>query len=606
MPTETRKAIPAPPPFVVTNAGNAVSGGGGTPVLLVKTTTPGGDRFWSACDAALRARGSGLVGMVMHDAHSPCPLFGIAGSVLDASSLGAKWPRGGPLDRDVDDDCVDAALNWERRSWSAGDDRTDLVVRGLRAASWLMRESVERLRPGLVVNWYGSVAVFAGFESALRRLDVNRLYVERGAIPSTFVLDPIGVLAPSVPTTDPAWAAMMAQPPTAEEVVCGQRIAGVIAERRSENWRGGAPRTAPTVGGPRVIAYFGSNDLGHEFLPPDRWADAGLPFGDSERSLIQLLASVDRVDPSVQVVIKRHPHDPLKARFERFLDGKRVILDDALSVHDAADRGWIVATTSGSIGWIGIARGSNVISMSKRSYTGSGAVFEPTDDASLDRAVESALGQTISPSDPRRWAAIARCARTYAYSDVPDYLAAGVQGPEAMAQRLLRDCRATPARGESDVWARGLCERSIAAVIHDAMTCTPSYLQRHTTHAMIASRIVGRLDPARPLLVLGYGRNGREIAKAALQAGFHVTVFDDRLAGSTGDGECEDVDVAITLDGVSPTMQWVVSPLEDAGLLARVPESVRALRWREELEAFTQGERPVLIGSKPTQEREAA
>src|SRR5690606_5539799 len=206
-----------------------------------------------------------------------------------------------------------------------GEDRTDLAIRGLRAASWMMRHAVETLQPGLVLNWFGPVAVFAGFESALRQINVPRLYVERGAIPMTYVADPIGVLAPSVPTTDPAWRDMMAATPTAGEIACGRRIAALIGADRRENWKsarsfkdGAAPR--------RTIAYFASNDLGYELRAPACWPAAGLPFGDSERALERLLAAVERVAPDALVVVKPHPFDPLKDRFARFARSTSVVV----------------------------------------------------------------------------------------------------------------------------------------------------------------------------------------------------------------------------------------------------------------------------------------
>ncbi len=526
----------------------------------------------------------------MHDVHSPCPLFGIAGGVLNASTLGEKWPAGAPLDDALDEECVEGALNWERRSWKAGENRTDLALRGLRAASWIMRRAIESLRPGLVLSWYGPMAGFAGFESAIRTSGVPRLYVERGAMPMTFVLDPIGVLAPSIPATDPRWVRMMAEPPADDEVARGRVIANTIAEERRENWPNRPTPAVEPRGEERVIAYFGSNDLGHEYLTPDRWPAAGLPFGDSERSLERLLIAVNAVAPSARVVIKRHPHDPLKTRFDRFADGRRVMLDDTLSIHDAVDRRWVIATTSGSIGWIALACGADAISLTKRSYTGSGAIFEPIDDESLRAAVMGAIRGGIPSDDPRRFAALARCGSNYAYSDDERYFAAGVQSAESMADRLLRESAATRGDSDPEAWLEDLESHAVAVSLSDSLDRTPAYMQQMTTHEMIASAIVMQLDAARPVALLGFGRNGRAVYDAAVRAGFEVTVFDDRFTdGTRPAGVTDSVRLAATIEDLSEAAQWVVSPLEDASLCVRIPGGVVPIRWSDTLRAITEG-----------------
>lgn len=588
-PPESHQVVQATPPFVVTNAALAPRAGARPPVLMTCVTTPAGDSFWRACDDALRSYGSALAAITLHDVHSPCPMFGIAGSAIDASSLGRKWPRHAPLDASpLDEECVSRALNWERRGWARGQDLTDLAVRGLRAASWLARAAVDTIRPGLILSWYGPTAVLAGFESAFRSMDLPRLFVERGAMPSTFVLDSIGVLAPSEPTRDPGWSRMMRAPASPEEVRRGRLIASVISGDRRENWsQNPAVRSGRIRLDASAIAYFPSNDMGHEFDPPSEQRSCGMPFGDSESSLAALLAALATVAPQTRVVIKRHPHDPLARRFERFVS-ERVTIDDTMSVHDAIDAGMVIATTSGSIGWISIAGGANAVSLTTRSYTGSGALFEPATQRELESAIRDALRGAIAPDDPRRFSALARCASRYAYSDDPNYLAGGMQSPSDLAVRLLRSAIGDAGQCDADAWLDTLSRTGVATCHDPWCDETPGYLQRTISHARIALEIVARLDPSRPVVVLGYGQNGRALCDAAHDAGLSFVVFDDSFA-ETGVAVANHpgIRAEARMESLDPSAQWVVTPVEDGAMVARIPAGVTPVRWRETLESLT-------------------
>lgn len=95
-------------------------------------------------------------------------------------------------------------------------------------------------------------------------------------------------------------------------------------------------------------------------------------------------------------------------------------------------------------------------------------------------------------------------------------------------------------------------------------------------HEAIASEIVeiARQEAALGLEIIGYGRNGRLLARRALEAGLRVRARDDH-ASDQGEWGVERVHASAQF---APGWLSVISPLTDASLAMRYPH---ALRWRE-------------------------
>ena len=96
------------------------------------------------------------------------------------------------------------------------------------------------------------------------------------------------------------------------------------------------------------------------------------------------------------------------------------------------------------------------------------------------------------------------------------------------------------------------------------------------------------LDPSCPVTLLGFGQNGRAIFDAATRAGLDVTVFDDRHCDGVG-ADPFGVRFVRSLDDLSASSQWIVSPLDDASLCSRIPENIKTIRWGETLRTIVEG-----------------
>ena len=404
-------------------------------------------------------------------------------------------------------------------------------------------------------------------------------------MPSTFVLDSIGVLAPSEPTRDPGWSRMMRAPALPDEVRRGRLIASAISGDRRENWKQNPADSAGRIRlGANAIAYFPSNDMGHEFDPPAAQRSCGMPFGDSESALAALLAALATVAPQTRVVIKRHPHHPLARRFEGFVS-ERVTIDDAMSVHDAIEAGMVIATTSGSIGWISIAGGANALSLTTRSYTGSGLSSSPPRGVnSKQRSATACAGRSLRTirGGSRR---LARCASRYAYSDDPNYLAGACR-----ARAISRyACSATPigdaGRCDAGAWLDTRARASRPATTRGAT--------RHPATCSARSRTNG--SPWKSWLGSTRRAGGRARLRAERQSALRrcatrVVVRRVRRQIRRAAASCwkpPGVRAEARMESLDPCAQWVVTPLEDGAMIARIPGGVTPVRWRETLESLT-------------------
>src|SRR5690606_2878567 len=103
-----------------------------------------------------------------------------------------------------------------------------------------------------------------------------------------------------------------------------------------------------------------------------------------------------------------------------------------------------------------------------------------------------------------------------------------VQGPDALAARLIDALAKAPFGPGGAAWIDALMTHGVAHQISDRTERTVGYMQAQVPHTEIASRILDALDPNTPLVVIGLGRNGRTLVEAAAAAGFSCTVFDDR------------------------------------------------------------------------------
>lgn len=103
----------------------------------------------------------------------------------------------------------------------------------------------------------------------------------------------------------------------------------------------------------------------------------------------------------------------------------------------------------------------------------------------------------------------------------------------------------------------------------------------------VARLIAEELNPRRPVVLLGFGHNGRRLARVLLARGFIVSARDDARIDS------EIVEVGGGAMPVGPGWlpvhagaQYVVTPGDDAAIVSRLPVCLDVLRWAEAREAL--------------------
>lgn len=142
---------------------------------------------------------------------------------------------------------------------------------------------------------------------------------------------------------------------------------------------------------------------------------------------------------------------------------------------------------------------------------------------------------------------------------------------EAWWSRLEDEGIAAPGFGVS---ARGELARAIAA----SLWCRP---------AAIAMNLIERCDLRRPIEILGFGKNGRLLARLLARRGVSVTVRDDTLAPGKIALERGGEALVVAPDApFEPERQLVMSVLFDEGYVSKLGPRVRALRWREAFDAM--------------------
>lgn len=431
-------------------------------VLGVLALPPGAEEFWGACGRALRARGVGLYALAYHVDAPTVPLTGLTGSFTNAATLGQTWPQGAPLGPEPDAELLRRCVAYDRVFWRGAAGLEELTRRGARAAAWIAQHAIERLRPRAAVMWNGAPSFCLVVEAALRRAGVPVVVSERGAINPTVILDRIG-WGRSEMTEDPSWIERMRRPATPAEMETGRRIARRLLEARAENWGRVRAAEMPARGGSkhqRTVAFFPTIEAGAEALSEAELAAEGMPLGDSPRACAHLLRAAAAV--GARVVIKLHPNEPDRQRYQRLAaerGGDWTEITDAVGIHDAIEQGWVIATTSASVGWIALAAGAPLVSMNRRGYSACSAVFQAETPAELERALRAALEAT----DQRErhevgLAALARYATTYCYSHASELVEAGVQGPERAAEWLAARLAAPTGVSEPRAWLAELAQ----------------------------------------------------------------------------------------------------------------------------------------------------
>jgi hypothetical protein len=210
------------------------------------------DAFWTACDGALRAAGSGLVALVTdtHVTPEPEPLTGVSGSFSATAMLGRTWPDHAPIGPRPAADLVARCLAFDRVYWRDEPFLETLTSRGVRAAWWLLEDAIRRLRPGLGLLLNGDASTTIVAEAVFRRHAVPVAYCERGAFNPSVVVDPLGVegrLVSSL-TDDPAWRERLGAAPRPGEEAAADALARHLSEGRAENWPGPAPAAPASTG----------------------------------------------------------------------------------------------------------------------------------------------------------------------------------------------------------------------------------------------------------------------------------------------------------------------------------------------------------------------
>lgn len=427
-------------------------------ILGLLAVPPACDVFWGECDRVLRSRGAAMYALAYHVDAPTAPLTGLAGSFTNAATLGQTWPADGPLGPEPNDELFQKCLAYDRVFRRDAADLEDLTLRGIRVASWIAVHAVERLRPRLAVMWHGGGSFCLAAAAVLRRAGVPVVYAERAAIPPTVLLDRIG-WDRSEMTEDPAWLERMRRPAEPDEVRIGRAIASRLLEARAENWAHvRASGEAAAKHTERTIALFPTIEAGAEVLSDAACAAAGMPLGDSPRACAALLRAA--ADAGVRVLLKLHPNEPDRQRYQRLaaVYPGTVEITDNLSIHDAIARGMPIATTSASVGWIALAAGVPLISLSRRGYSACPAVLQA--DTPVDLA--GAVREAFAPADAHvrheaGLAALARYATGYCYTHDPALIAEGVRPVASAAEWLLGQLASATGPCDPRVWLTEAC-----------------------------------------------------------------------------------------------------------------------------------------------------
>ena len=146
------------------------------------------------------------------------------------------------------------------------------------------------------------------------------------------------------------------------------------------------------------------------------------------------------------------------------------------------------------------------------------------------------------------------------------------------ASRWLPRIRAWWQRAAAEGWAeRDLPDRAALHLVIQLLD-----------PAEVSARLLEGLDPSTPIVVIAHGRNGRALARAALDRGHAVQVRDDRYDREP-DQAAGELPTGATLarvdDPIPQGAAVILTPIDDAALAARFPPDAR--RWSRVLAEWT-------------------
>lgn len=443
------------------------------PVLGALAIQPGVSGFWADLDTALRQAGSALYAVVAHSEVPTPPLTSVFGSFGAAAQLSKIWPRNAPLGPEPDRELYQRCLSYDRFYWRTAPDLEQLTLRGVRAATWLFDHAVRCLRPGLGLVLNGDASAFAVAEHVFRSHGVPILYCERGAFNPSVVFDRLGVEGRMVCelTDDPVRRRRLSEAATGAETETGRRLGAYLAAKRPQNWQS-TPRATPrpAVDSARVIAWFPSYEPTADARERRSTPTERMPFGNSLHAAQTLCESAASLGPDVRIVLKPHPRDPDRHLYRLLAEHHGQVFADELTIFDAAEAGWTVATTSASVAWMATALGCRVLTLARHACGTAGSAFAPVSGDELWRDLRSALaGEGCEARADRGRAIAARYATEYCFTSEPDLRTLGVPGPTHAAECLLSAAAPVAHAGSPATWleelaANGLIPEPASAV----------------------------------------------------------------------------------------------------------------------------------------------
>lgn len=119
----------------------------------------------------------------------------------------------------------------------------------------------------------------------------------------------------------------------------------------------------------------------------------------------------------------------------------------------------------------------------------------------------------------------------------------------------------------------------------------------------IVEWIMAELDPAQPVVLVGFGRNARRLAPGLAQKGIKVSARDDRIdpADPPRDASASGIRFDRMDDPLDPRAQVIVTPVDDAAIMARLDSAsaARAIRWSRHRAALAHHWRARLLSAWP-------
>lgn len=429
-----------------------------TNILAILASPPGVGRFLSALDDELTRAAAQLISILDPSTGAAPALAGIEAPTMSLVALAEVWPAHAPLADLPDAETLEHCAAYERAYWRPRPDLDALILRGVRAASWLIENAFQQLQPGLVLLWNAEQGFAHIAANLARKHAIPTLFCERSGISPGIVVDPLGVHATSDMLLNDTWRKRFTGRPDPQLIETGKRIAAIMLAEQRENASGHRSSNDVALLDNADLVILPSVEASLEARTLDLCARHGSPLGDPFRAVDALLRTLGE---RRRILLKPHPRDPRPERWAALCARHGAHFTEDITIHDVLRAKIPFATTSQALAWLGISAGACVLSLNKRPYTNTGAVVDAHDSALLRDAVSILGPGAPSGNIDRQMQVLGAYALGACHTVDPTLLAAGAPGVEALTQRLLTDARTSSHAPTLASWFDALAQHAL-------------------------------------------------------------------------------------------------------------------------------------------------